>query len=584
MRTAFEREGDVRSVDLLGAFATLWRESASGVVKFSGPHRTVRFDVSDGDLVAVSSSDDSFDTAEILRRAEKLSAEALADGRIPPGTDRARYLRDIGLLSDRDWRWGEKLRIVEILSDLVNWLVGSYRYVETAKPEPADFQIGIDRVILELYLRSSDRAFIHHSLGAPEAVLQRSVDFDEKFSSLGLTPDALAVAAAIDGRSTAAEISGHTPPDPFSVEKLLAALATLGLVHPEYALETPRTTDGVPPAPLPPEAPPEPEAEPELELEPQPEPEPVPGPEPEPAWEPELERPPHPAAEAREPVFTTLPDRLEPEDDLELLEMPAPAAVSAERPSLDLWGAAPAEPFDQPLEGVDPPEFGAVQRRRVSPVWLLILLAAGVGALLVLRSREPSGTSRPALRGTAVDPSPSAVLSPSPVAAPAVPFLPTAAPVIPTSAPTPAPTATVPAPPSPVPTFVPPPTTVVARPTPAGRRPRPAVSGTPRSREDWLALAERDRGRLASDPVARFSIQLELVCELPSVEEAWVYDRRGAMWLLAAEHQGRTCFRVFWGRYRTLEEARAAKSSVPPFFFTPTNRPVVVSTSGALLR
>ena len=264
--------------------------------------------------------------------------------------------------------------------------------------------------------------------------------------------------------------------------------------------------------------------------------------------------------------------------------MPAPAAVSDERPSLDLWEAAPAEPFDQPLEVVDPPDFGAVQRRRLSPVWLLILLAAGVAALLVLRSREPSGTSRPALPGPAVDPSPSAVQSPSPVAAPAIPVLPTAVPVIPTSAPTPAPTATVPAPPSPAPTFVPPPTAVVARPTPAGRRPRPAVSGTPRSREDWLALAERDRGRLASDPGARFTIQLELVCELPSVDEAWVYDRRGAMWLLTAEHQGRTCFRVFWGRYRTLEEARAAKSSVPPFFFTPTNRPVVVSTSGALLR
>jgi hypothetical protein len=196
MRTAFEREGDVRSVDLLGAFATLWRERASGVVDFSGPGRTVRFDVSDGEIVAASSSDGSFETAEILRRAEKLSAEALADGRIPTGSDRARYLRDIGLLSDRDWRWGEKLRIVEILSDLVGWLDGTYRYQPAATLEPSDFQIGIHRVVLELYLRSSDRAFIHHSLGAPDAALERAADFDEKFSSLGLTPDALAVAAA----------------------------------------------------------------------------------------------------------------------------------------------------------------------------------------------------------------------------------------------------------------------------------------------------------------------------------------------------------------------------------------------------
>jgi hypothetical protein len=575
MRTAFEREGDVRSVDLLGAFATLWRDGASGVVRFSGPHRTVRFDVSDGDLVAVSSSDDSFDTAEILRRAEKLSADALADGRIPPGTDRARYLRDIGLLSDRDWRWGEKLRIVEILSDLVNWLDGTYRYVETATPEPSDFQIGIDRVILELYLRSSDREFIHHSLGAPETVLVRAGDFDEKFSSLGLTPDALEVAAAIDGRSTAAEISGHTPPDPFSVEKLLAALATLGLVHPEYALETPRIPEAVSPAPRPPEAPaalePEPEQEPEPEPESEPEPEPIPKPEPE--WQPA------PAAEAAEPVFTPLPERLESEDDLELLEMPAPAAVPDERPALDLWEAAPAEPLDQPLAVVDAPDFGADRRRSRSPVWLLILLAVGVGALLLLRSREPSGTSRPVPPGSPAEATPAAIASPSPpAAAPAIPVFPTAVALRPTTAPTAAPTATAAVAPSPAPTAI------VSRPTPAERRPRPAVSGAPRSREDWLALADRDRGRLASDSGARFTIQLELVCELPSLEEAWVYDREGTMWLLPAEHRGRTCFRVFWGRYRTLEDARAAKSSVPPFFFTPTNRPVVVSTSGALLR
>jgi hypothetical protein len=110
------------------------------------------------------------------------------------------------------------------------------------------------------------------------------------------------------------------------------------------------------------------------------------------------------------------------------------------------------------------------------------------------------------------------------------------------------------------------------------------VAAAPRTREEWLALADRDRRRLASDSRIRFSIQLELVCELPSIEEAWVYDRRGAMWLLSASYQGRPCFRIFWGRYRTLDEARAAKSSVPGFFFTPTNRPVVVATGGALLR
>lgn len=539
MRTAFESEGDVRSVDLLGAFATLWRERASGVVNFSGRNRTVRFDVSDGEIVAVSSSEDSFETAETLLRAEKLSAEALADGRIPPGSDRARYLRDIGLLPDRDWRWGEKLRIVEILSDLVGWLEGTYRYEPTATLAPSDFRIGIHRVVLELYLRSSDRPFIHHSLGAPDSALERAADFDEKFASLGLTPDALAVAAAIDGEATAADISRRTPPDPFSVEKLLAALATLGLVRPEYAREDPTPARPAPPQPEPPPPPPEPELEEApLELEPPP---PV---------EPEI--PPEPP---------------EPQDELDLLEIPSPSAPAEAASEVELWQGGPAEPLDQALEVVEPPGFGAARRSRLSPIWLPLLLAAAVGALLLLRTRDPSPAQREVLPASPAGPPPATAETPSPTATAALPVLPSALPMTPTVASTVTPAIE----PSPRPTAV------VSRPT-------PAASTAPRSREAWLALAEHDRRRLGSEPRTRFSIQLELVCELPSLEEAWVHERQDAMWLLTASHRGRTCFRVFWGRYRTLEEARAGRSSVPAFFFTPTNRPMVVSTSGALLR
>lgn len=562
MRTAFEREGDVRSVDLLGAFATLWREHASGVVDFSGPGRTFRFDLSDGEIVAVSPSDDSFETAEILRRAEKLSAEALADGRIPSGSDRARYLRDHGLLSDRDWRWGEKLRIVEILSNLVGWLDGTYRYEPTAAPQPSDFQIGIHRVVLELYLRSSDRAFIHHSLGAPDATLERAADFDEKFASLGLTPDALAVAAAIDGKATAAEISRRTPPDPFSVEKLLAALVTLGLVRPEYAPEDSTPAGTAPPRPEPPPPPPAPA----LKIAPSD----AAALESEPLVPVELET----IAAPPEP-----PERPAQPDELELLELPSPSAPAEAASGVEYWETAPREPLDQPLEVVRPPGFGAARRSRLSPIWLPLLLAAAVGALLLLRTREPSAASKEALTASPAASPPATAEAPSPTTAVAFPVLPSAAPITPTVVPTLAPTVAPTEIPTRAPAIEPSP-----RPTAVVSRPTPPVSAAPRTRGAWLALAERDHQRLASDSRIRFSIQLELVCELPSLEEAWVYDRQGAMWLVTASHQGRTCFRVFWGRYRTLDEARAGKSSVPAFFFTPTNRPVVVSTSGALLR
>src|SRR5207237_6343432 len=60
MRTAFEREGAIRSVDLLAAFATLWTEKASGILDFSRPGETIRFEISDGDVLDVSTSDPDF--------------------------------------------------------------------------------------------------------------------------------------------------------------------------------------------------------------------------------------------------------------------------------------------------------------------------------------------------------------------------------------------------------------------------------------------------------------------------------------------------------------------------------------------
>jgi septal ring-binding cell division protein DamX len=76
----------------------------------------------------------------------------------------------------------------------------------------------------------------------------------------------------------------------------------------------------------------------------------------------------------------------------------------------------------------------------------------------------------------------------------------------------------------------------------------------------------------------RYAIQLELACEVPSLAEAWKHDRpAGSMWLLTTRHGTRDCFRVLWGRYPSLDAAKAAKASAPAFFSTAANRPAVVS-------
>jgi hypothetical protein len=583
MRTAFEREGDIRSVDLLAAFAALWRERASGILHFSRPGERIRVEILDGDVGDVSASDPDFDAAEVLVRAGKLDSSAL-EGRVSKGSDRARSARVLGLLTERDWRWGERIRVVEILSHLVGWLEGSYVFDAAARPEPGEFRVGIHRLLLELFLRSRDRAFVHHALPSADAPLLKAHEFDEKFATLGLTPDALRVVAAIDGKASAAEISRRTPPDPFSVEKLLAALATLGLLHPEYASEEPAAaarTEAGPPEDVPPSPPPARE-EPEMEITPV-------------SFSPEKGR--RSAEVEPEPLETTpAPVSVESEAEIDL-PMSALVEPSEPEPALTGWENAPPEPMDQPLD-MPEPEVVASSRSRLGFVWLLLLLAAAVAALLVFRARETglgpvtsapspsSPTASPPLARAAIVPTslppivvptsvpPTAAPTPEPpTPAPPTPARPTAAP------PTRAPATSVPTSPPASPKSVPP-TAVPPRPSLPPPRPTGATAApSGRNRSRWEALAQRGRQIL---PTAPYAIQLELVCELSSLEEAWKYDR-GAMWIVAAEHRGRSCFRVFWGRYASIGEARLAKESVPRFFFTRTNRPAVVSPRASLL-
>lgn len=580
MRAAFEREGDVRSVDLTGALAALWQERATGVLAFARGTDRIRFEILDGDLVGAFSSDPSFDAAEVLIRAGKLDPASLEGRRIPAGRDRALVARDLGVLTERDWRWGEKIRAVEIFADVITWLEGRYTFHRSERPEPGEFHLGIERLLLELFLRSRDREFVHHSLGAVDAPLLRVDDFEERFRALGLTAEADAVVAAIDGRATAAEISRRVGPDPFSVEKLLAALATLGLVHPEYAAPA-RPKRSIPKTPAPP--PPAPPVEPEPTPPPEPPPAPVAPPETPSATRAASPPPPAPPAATAEPLPPALETATGPSEDLLLeaapLELPlSPAPEPSEvEPALTSWEPIPPEPLDQAFAPTEFSGFTQSSRPGLSPIWLLLLLAIAVAALLFLRSRNGGGAppssdagsavatpaTTPAIPTTTYALAAAAAARPSSTAPPSFTARPTDAPAtpVPPRISTRAPTAI-------------PPTASVSAP----------VSGQPVSREhrQWTIRAQRELQALRRDRRTRYAIQLELVCELPSVDEAWRYDRGGSLWLLTADHRGRECFRILWGRYATLEQARAAKSSVPRFFFTPTNQPAVVSTRALL--
>ncbi len=515
MRNTFEQEGDVRGTDLLAGLVALWREGASGSLQFSRSGATAGFELAKGELVASSSSDPRFETASILVRAGKLEAATLERIAAPEGGDRALLALQAGVLTRREWRWGEKIRAVEILSDLLTWLDGEYWFFRTTEDEAPEARLPIPRLILELFLRSRDRSLVLQYLGGVDVPIARADTFDEEFATFGLTADAESVVRLIDGKSSAAEIASEAPAEPFAVEKLLAALVTLGLVHPEFAPGAPRPTLATAAAR-------EEEAEEEEAREAGDEEGAAPEPVPEPStaasdaderedesqravdFDGALDRPKE--AEDDEPEFR----------DAEMEgEVAAPAMTDASLdggPLEDDFGSSPAGDM-QSREGFDdvepqPRDFdsgferpldsdtgvGSLERprqRSASPlIWTLGILAVLVAGFIWFRSRGPAapetlaaGVMRTATAGP--ENIPTEEPAPAVVATASVP--PTAAP--PTAAPALAPT------PAPTPRAEKPARVRSPIPAPASAAAPAAASAASGTRQYWLDRAARDEKR-----------------------------------------------------------------------------------------
>ena len=231
MKNVFEAEGDIREVDPLAALVTLLaraderraavRSGRVGERVRSGGRRDRRRRLLGP---AVRHGGDPRARGQARRRR----------GRAPRarGGRRGAAALQTGLLTRREWKWGEKIRAIEVLSDLLAWNDGRYRFDAGAAPHAGDFRLRSRGCCSS---SSSGRATEPHGSPAraagPDARPGRAV---RRRSSprFGLTADAESVVRLIDGRSTAEEIAEKAPAEEFAVRKLLAALVTLGLVHP----------------------------------------------------------------------------------------------------------------------------------------------------------------------------------------------------------------------------------------------------------------------------------------------------------------------------------------------------------------
>jgi hypothetical protein len=85
----------------------------------------------------------------------------------------------------------------------------------------------------------------------------------------------------------------------------------------------------------------------------------------------------------------------------------------------------------------------------------------------------------------------------------------------------------------------------------------PATSADPaRARYDEQARQH------ATSAAAGYAVQFELVCETASLSKA-IAAGGDKVWFTPTSYRGRSCYRVFWGRYATAAEAKAGLAEIP---------------------
>lgn len=568
-------EGEIGEIHLIERLVELGRERFTGAVRFENDGIIKILYFKTGDVLSASTNDRADSVDEILLRAGKVTREHVkqALARRKESETLGDALLNLGFITRKELTWARRVQAIGVIRSIHLWKAGSYTVVADYLPKREEGTLfPLQQIIVELIVTEQDRQPVDRALDGGEAVLVKSQDFDEAFHRLGLNEDAEQIAQAIDGERNAAEIASASGKDAFNVYKLLHALATLGLLEKrtrggsDYSFATEGVADAADAweAPVPQE--------------------PVPASDPSFEWEPEPEVPlVREVSAEEEPSEAELP--IEPAS-APPVRTPEPAAVVAhEEPEIDVagqaWGFDEAQVETARRAALPPPPRGprkdpvAKEKASRGIAWILVavaLIALTFGGFAgwswwqahqtpaapapVVRRRTPP----PITPATTTESAATMTLTPVTTAATA-----SSAPTVATRAPAAPPpvTATESVPPPVAATSgasakksVPPAATVPAAVTAAKPPATPASGDATRARFDAMAreFAEQANGV--------WSVQFELVCQTYSVKKA--LDAGGKnVWFVPIGYRGQPCYRVFWGRFGSREEAQRSVARIP---------------------
>ncbi len=227
-------EGEIGEIDLIQRLVELGRERFTGALRFEqdGIIKIVYF--KGGDVLSASTNDRTDAVDEILLRAGKVDKEHVkqALARRKENESLGDALLNLGFITRKELTWGRRIQVIGILRSVRVWTHGQYAIVADYLPKREEGTLfPLQQVLIEMFVTDQDRSPFERALDGGSAVLEKTSDFNEAFSRLGLNEDASEIAGKIDGKRTAAEIAAFTGKDIFNTYKLLEALRALGLLR-----------------------------------------------------------------------------------------------------------------------------------------------------------------------------------------------------------------------------------------------------------------------------------------------------------------------------------------------------------------
>jgi cytoskeletal protein RodZ len=620
-------EGEISQINLIERLVELWREQFTGAIRFENDGIIKIIYFKGGDVLSASTNDRADSIDEILMRAGKVSREHVkqALARRKESETLGDAMLNLGYITRKELTWARRVQVVGVIRSIAAWTTGSFTIVADYLPKRDEGTLfPLPQILVELIVTEQDRQKVERELEGGSAVFTKSSDFAEVFGRLGLNEDADAIVSQVDGARSASEVAAASGKDAFNVYKLLSALGTLGIlakpqVTPEFsfatddiasdadeawndlsstpAFELDETVAAAQPtlempnlsfdadetaalsSPLMDSSPSatrsawDEDEDPELENSELASPV-------TPQWDapPPPVTPPAPVPDA---APTALPEERWGFDEAQI--------ETAERASV----AAPA-PIPAPAYAARP-RRGTASRAAVKSgggkrtglllalLFLAILAGGGYAGWNWWQKRQPAAETQlaearpvpavtesapPAETGTMVPADTAAAASTDSgmmVATSATP-LPTTMTAATSTATTTAPTSaamtattTTAAPnlatPTPVRTTTAPPAA-----QPAATAPLPAV--VPRAGAADSTRMDQMAREFAANPQGNFTVQIQILCDPANVEKA-MRQGGGQVWFVPQTIKGRSCYRVFYGRYATRDEASAALGRVP---------------------